>query len=244
MRIIGIIPARYAATRLPGKPLAPIAGAPMIRHVYEGARRSRAIERLIVATDDARIAEAVASFGGEAVMTSPEHPSGTDRIAEAARSLKLRDSDIVLNIQGDEPLVRPEMLEALCEAAEATDHMATIAFRTENPEDYRNPAVVKVVVDDTMRALYFSRSPIPHHRENPDAPGAPFWKHLGFYAYRQGFLQHITTLPPGRLETLEKLEQLRVLEAGFPILVAPSPHDSVGIDTPEDLERIRRIMGG
>jgi len=241
MQIVGIVPARYASTRFPGKPLALIGGKPMIQHVAERASRASRLSRLLVATDDPRILEAVKAFGGEALLTREDHPTGTDRLAEAATLLNLADDDIVVNIQGDEPLVEASMIDALIEALLSPPQcpMATLAFPSTSTEDYRSPHAVKVVVDTFGRALYFSRSPLPFHRDR-EAETPPFLKHLGFYAYRHRFLQSFTQLPPGRLEAVEKLEQLRALEHGHAIRVALSPRDTLGVDTPEDLDRLLR----
>jgi 3-deoxy-manno-octulosonate cytidylyltransferase (CMP-KDO synthetase) len=241
MKIVGIIPARYQSSRFPGKPLVEIHGKPMIQLVYERARQAEELDHLVVATDDQRILDAVRAFGGDALLTRRDHPSGTDRLAEASKILDLQHEDIVVNIQGDEPLVQPVMIQRMVEALkqQALDClMSTLAFESHDEADYRNPNVVKVVVDHRWRALYFSRSPLPFYRET----GAEFsfLKHLGFYAYRQEFLTFFTTLSPGRLENLEKLEQLRALEHGYSIRVALSPSDTVGIDTPEDLEQLVR----
>lgn len=239
MQIVGIIPARYDSSRYPGKPLADIHGKPMIQRVYERAFPDSGLDRLLVATDDVRIAHAVEAFGGESLMTSGEHPSGTDRLAEACRILDLSDRDIAVNIQGDEPLVQPAMIRRLVEALEKSPEcpMATLGYETSDEADYLNPNVVKIVTDRSLKALYFSRSSIPCRRDDSDEP-LVFMKHLGFYAYRQSFLQMFTRLSPGRLEQMEKLEQLRALEHGHSIQVALSPADTQGIDTPEDLERL------
>lgn len=239
MVVTGIIPARYGSSRFPGKPLAPIAGKPMIQHVYERSRIAEGLDRLVVATEDTRIADSVKRFGGESILTRPDHPSGTDRLAEAARILQLSDQDIVVNIQGDEPLVEPSMIQLLITALAGAPQcsMATLAYRSENEREYLNPNVVKVVVDASSRALYFSRAPIPCRRDVEDSP-LSFLKHLGFYAYRNSFLQIFTQLPPGRLESVEKLEQLRALENGYAIQVALSEMETIGVDTPEDLGRI------
>ncbi len=241
MKIIAIIPARYQSTRFPGKPLALIAGRPMIEHVYERSARSGALQRVVVATDDDRVARAVDSFGGEFVFTRADHLSGTDRIAEAARILQLDESDIIVNVQGDEPLVSGKMIEVLVGALKNSNGaaMATLAFPSESLEGYQDPHVVKVVVAMDGRALYFSRSPLPFMRD-PGNASISYLKHLGFYAYGNEFLQTFTQLPEGRLEAMEKLEQLRALEHGHPIVVAISPQDTHGVDTPEDLARIER----
>ncbi|MGD8531568.1 MAG: 3-deoxy-manno-octulosonate cytidylyltransferase [Syntrophobacterales bacterium] len=240
--VVGIIPARYDSKRLPGKPLILIHDQPMVQHVYQRAAQAATLERLVVATDDPRIQKAVAQFDGEALMTSREHPSGTDRVAEAARQLMLKDDAIVVNIQGDEPLLRAEMIDSLVQNLQKNIDvpMATLAYPDTDKNDLTDPGVVKVVLDSKGRALYFSRSPIPAVRDRSSLP--PYYKHLGFYAYRNGFLQEFTKLSPGVLEKLEKLEQLRALEHGFSISVVVTPFDSISVDTPEDLARVRKIM--
>ena len=241
-QIVGIIPARYDAKRLPGKPLALIQDRPMIQHVYERAAKAATLQRLVVATDDPRIERAVAKFGGEVLMTSRDHPSGTDRVAEASRQLMLQDDAIVINIQGDEPLVQAEMIDSLAQILqENTDvPMATLAYPETDRNDLPDPDVVKVVLDVKGQALYFSRSPIPAVRDEPSPP--PYYKHLGFYSYRNRFLQEFTKLSPGVLERLEKLEQLRALEHGFSISVVITSSDCISVDTAEDLARVRKIM--
>jgi 3-deoxy-manno-octulosonate cytidylyltransferase (CMP-KDO synthetase) len=237
MRAAVIIPARYASTRLPGKPLLRETGKFLIQHVYEQASRARRADAVVVATDDARIAEAVASFGGRAVMTSPDHASGTDRVAEAAAGL---DAPVVVNVQGDEPEIDPAVIDGLVDAVEGGALMATAAVRVASPEAYASPAVVKVVTDADGWALYFSRAPIPAGR---DAPPDGFLKHLGIYAYTRDFLRQVTAMPPSPLEQLEKLEQLRVLEAGHRIKVLPVDHDAAGIDTPEEYRAFVARLG-
>ena len=241
--VVGIIPARYDSKRLPGKPLVLIHDRPMIQHVYQRASQAATLARLVVATDDRRIQKAVAQFGGEALMTSHEHLSGTDRVAEAARQLMLEDDAIVINIQGDEPLLRAEMIDSLVGNLQENINvpMATLAYPQTAKDDFTDPGVTKVVLDARGRALYFSRSPIPAVRDGSSSP--PYCKHLGFYGYRNGFLQEFTRLSPGVLEKLEKLEQLRALEHGFSISVVISPFDSISVDTPEDLARVRKFMG-
>ncbi len=240
--VVGIIPARYEAKRLPGKPLALIQDRPMIQHVYERAARAASLQRLVVATDDSRIQQAVVSFDGEVLMTSGDHQSGTDRVAEAARQLMLSDHAIVVNIQGDEPLLRSEMIDSLVDTlkAKADVDMATLAHPGTDSNDFHDPAVVKAVLDSEGRALYFSRAPIPALTEASSA--LRYYKHLGFYGYRNGFLQEFTKLPQGVLERREKLEQLRALEHGFHISVVITPHDSVSVDTPEDLALVRNMV--
>jgi 3-deoxy-manno-octulosonate cytidylyltransferase (CMP-KDO synthetase) len=239
--IVGVIPARFASTRLPGKPLLSDTGRPLIQHVIEAARRARSLDRIIVATDDRRIAEAVASFGGEAVMTRADHATGTDRVAEVAA--RLRGARIIVNLQGDEPEVSGEALDRVVALLEGDPEapMATLATAIRDEAIYRDPACVKVVCSARGRALYFSRSPIPCHRDGlPDPASSPrpiAYLHLGLYAYRREFLLSIGSLPPSPLEAAEKLEQLRVLDAGYPIAVGIVEEASVGIDTPEEYRR-------
>lgn len=245
MKIIGIIPSRYASTRLPAKSLADIHGKPMVQHVYERANASKLITRVIVATDDERIASAVTAFGGEAVMTSRDIQSGSDRIAKASEGL---DADLIVNIQGDEPLIDPGMIDdtirLLADDAQAV--CGTAISKIHDAGELSNPNVVKVVVDDEMTALYFSRSPIPFVRDAADItawPGqTPCYKHFGLYVYRSAFLRRFTTWAPGVLERAEKLEQLRILEHGFRIKCALTSAESVSVDTPEDLEKVRTIV--
>jgi len=243
MKIYAVIPARYDSTRFPGKPLAPLAGKPMIQWVVERTRETPELDDVLVATDDERIAGCVRSFGGRAILTRTDHASGTDRLAEAAQRAGFQDDDLLVNVQGDEPLVEPSMIRALVTALTETEAfpMATLAVESEAHQDFFNPNAVKVVMDRSGRALYFSRSPIPYRRDGDPRP-ARFFKHLGFYAYRKRFLLQFTQLPPGILERTEKLEQLRALEYGYPIRVAISPVETHGVDTPEDLERLERFL--
>jgi 3-deoxy-manno-octulosonate cytidylyltransferase (CMP-KDO synthetase) len=233
--IVALIPARFDSTRFPGKALADIAGRPMIEHVYRRAASAPSVDAVVVATDDARIAAAVETFGGIVRMTRRSHRSGTDRLAEVAEDLAC---DIVVNVQGDEPLVAPEMIEEALEpfAADSALMMTTLRRRITEDADYTDPNVVKVVVDADGNALYFSRAPIPFHR---DAPRGPAWKHVGLYGYRRAFLLAYARLQPTPLETAESLEQLRALEHGFRIRTVETRYDSIGVDTPEDLERVR-----
>jgi 3-deoxy-manno-octulosonate cytidylyltransferase (CMP-KDO synthetase) len=225
--VVGVIPARYASTRLPGKPLLNETGKYLIQHVYEQARRCPALARVLVATDDERIAGAVRSFGGEAVLTSPHHPSGTDRVAEAVRDL---DCARVINIQGDEPEIEPDLITALIGLLDDAD-MATLATPFEDPADALSASRVKVVVDRHHNALYFSRARIPH--ANGTAP--PALLHLGIYGYAKSFLLRFVTLDRTMLEQAERLEQLRALEHGYRIRVGIVPWNSPGgIDTPAD----------
>jgi 3-deoxy-manno-octulosonate cytidylyltransferase (CMP-KDO synthetase) len=238
MRTAIVIPARYASTRLPAKALLRETGKYLVQHVYEQARRVRDVETVIVATDDGRIVSAVESFGGRAVLTRNDHPSGTDRVAEVARSL---DVDIVINLQGDEPLVDPASLELLADLLrnDPLAEMATLAMPIADEETYRNPNCVKVVCGEGNRALYFSRSPIPHVRDGHPEFGRSthFRHHLGLYAYRRTALLTLSALPPHPLEQLEKLEQLRALAQGWTIRVGVIAHAGRGVDTPADYER-------
>jgi 3-deoxy-manno-octulosonate cytidylyltransferase (CMP-KDO synthetase) len=236
MAIVGIIPARYASTRLPGKPLLADTGRPLIAHVMDAAKRATRLTRIIVATDDPRIFEAVRSHGGEAIMTRADHPSGTDRIAEVAAAIP--DAEIIVNLQGDEPEVAGSTLDLVAQLLidDPTLPMATIATPIRDAAVYNDPSCVKVVRSLSGRALYFSRSPIPFIRDGGFQGSAAFL-HLGLYAYRRDLLLSLAKLPPSPLEVLEKLEQLRVLEAGYPIAVGIVDETSVGIDTPEDYRR-------
>lgn len=242
MKCYAIIPCRYDSTRFRGKPIISVNGRPLVRWVYEGIGKSRLVDDVFIATDDKRIEEVCQGFGAKVIMTRRDHPSGTDRIAEAASELGCTDNDIVVNVQGDEPLVTGEMVDLLIEALTKNPEvpMATLAFPSQSLEDFLDPNVVKVVFDQGGRALYFSRSPIPFNRDRDEH--FRFWKHQGFYAYRFGFVRKFVCWAPSELERREKLEQLRVLEHGAPILVVPSPKDTIGVDTPEDLERIRNYL--
>jgi 3-deoxy-manno-octulosonate cytidylyltransferase (CMP-KDO synthetase) len=229
-----IIPARMGSTRFPGKMLADKTGKPLIQHVYEAVRRAKTLDRIIVATDDARIQAAVERFGGEAVMTSPTHPNGTSRLAEAADKLGLPDGALVANIQGDEPEIEPAAIDAATDLARRDVDVATVASPFMPGEDPANSNIVKVVCRADGTALYFSRSLIPHHRTG--GTPVPHLKHVGLYAYRAGFLRQYVKLAPTPLEQSEMLEQLRVLEHGFKIGVAVVPCKTQGIDTPEQYE--------
>ncbi len=237
MKQVIIIPARYRSTRFPGKPLVQLWGKPLIQHVYERALKS-GLQEVYVATDDKRIFDTVVNFGGKAIMTSHQ-PSGTDRVAEAANILGLDEEDIVINLQGDQPLFPEEYFSLLVKPLLLYEDisMATLAVPIQTKQDLENPNKVKVVMDKRGRALYFSRSPIPYFR----APGKepPYYKHIGVYAYRKGFLDIFVRLAPGVLEEAEKLEQLRALENGYLIAVTLVPRDYPEVDTPEDLEYIK-----
>jgi 3-deoxy-manno-octulosonate cytidylyltransferase (CMP-KDO synthetase) len=238
-RIIAVIPARYQSTRLPGKPLALIGGVTMIEQVHRRAVEARTVQAVLVATDDARVAEAVDRFGGMAVMTRADHVSGTDRLAEVARALR---ADVIVNLQGDEPMMPAESIDAVVSLV--LNHpdlpMATLRRRVHDRAELENPSLVKVVVDGSGAALYFSRAPIPFTRPGAEPPTC--WGHLGIYGYRREFLLKIATLPPTPLERSEGLEQLRVLEHGFRIGTVETTADTIGVDTPEDLERVRTVF--
>jgi len=236
MKTAIIIPARYASSRLPAKPLLRESGKYLIQHVYERACESNA-DVAIVATDDARIFDAVKSFGGNVAMTRDDHPSGTDRVAEVAEKL---DADIIVNLQGDEPMIEPATLDMLAKLLEKDpeSRMATLATPIRSADLFRDPNCVKVVCDKQGRALYFSRSPIPYVRDGtPDFSSGQFLQHLGLYAYRRDFLLKLATLPPEPMEAIEKLEQLRVLALGYRIQVGVVPHAHRGVDTPADYQR-------
>ncbi len=239
--IVAIIPARYASTRFPGKPLADLWGKPLIQHVWERARCAESVGRVLIATDDERIAGAARGFGAEVVMTRADHPSGTDRIAEAAAGL---EAEIVVNLQGDEPLIEPAAIEAAVRPLQEDPAlpMSTLCCPIETLEELANPNVVKVVCDRRGYALYFSRLPIPFVRDK--GAGVERFRHIGLYAYRRDFLLAFAQLPPTPLEQAEKLEQLRALEHGHRIRVVPVDHLSPGVDTPEELERLRAAGAG
>lgn len=239
MKVLCVIPARYASTRLPGKPLSMIAGKPMIQHVYERACQAQMPDEVIVATDNELVEKAVAAFGGKAVMTSPDHPSGTDRLAEVA--LMYPDVDVIVNVQGDEPMIPPEVIDNLAKAfeADAELNMATMKVAMDEA-DYDNPAAVKVVTDLNGYALYFSRSLMPYPRNKPE--GYKVYKHVGIYAYRRNFLLKYAALQPTPLEKAESLEQLRALENGYKIKVLESAFKGIGVDTPEDLAAVNELF--
>ncbi|MBL7071159.1 MAG: 3-deoxy-manno-octulosonate cytidylyltransferase [Candidatus Omnitrophica bacterium] len=239
MKIIGIIPARFQSTRFAGKVLADLGGKPVVRHVWESAKRSKMLDDLVIAADDERIIKEAQGFDAKVVYTSPDQPSGTDRLAEVVNPM---DVDIVINIQGDEPMVRPEMIDELARAIldEKNIKIATLAKKMDWTEEIRNPNTVKVVIDKNGFALYFSRSVIPYRRFETTPV---FYKHLGLYAYTKDFLFEFVNLPKSNLEMTEGLEQLRALESGYRIKVVETKFDTIGIDTPEDLEKARQVMG-
>lgn len=243
MRILGIIPARYASSRLPGKALKLIGDKSMIRHVYEQCIRAGSLEKVIVATDHPDIEREVRSFGGEVMLTSEDHPSGTDRCEEVAEK-EGNGFDFVINIQGDEPFIDPEQIDLLAKTCTPQTELATLVRRIEDLGDLFNRNVVKVVLTLDGRALYFSRSAIPAFRDLPETRWLqehPYWRHIGMYAYRTDILKEITRLPLGVLEQAESLEQLRWLENGYQVFTAETDHQATGIDTPEDLERVRKM---
>jgi 3-deoxy-manno-octulosonate cytidylyltransferase (CMP-KDO synthetase) len=280
IRAVAIIPARYASTRFPGKLLADLAGKPLVEHVYRRTAACRALSASMVATDDERVAAAVRSFGGLVRMTSPGHQTGTDRLAEVARTL---DCDLIVNVQGDEPLIDPAMIEQALRpfAADSSLVMSTLRRRFDDPSEASDPHVVKVVVDRQGFALYFSRAAIPYlrgsgvggrgsegnpqslipnpqpasakatawpPRSSPDAAASEggarvdLYKHIGLYVYRRDFLLTLARLEPTPLERAEALEQLRALEHGYRIMAVETAYDAIGVDTPEDLERVRRLL--
>lgn len=237
MKAVAIIPARLASTRLPRKPLRELNGKPMIQHVYEAARSAEGLADVIVATDAPEIMQLCDSHGWHAQLTSPQHRSGTDRVHEVASAL---DAEVFINVQGDEPLTRPEHLTALLALMHDPGIMVGTLMVVCLPDDIANPNAVKVVADVNGRALYFSRATIPHDRDRTGA--VPYFKHLGFYAYRKTALDRFVTLPESDLERAERLEQLRFLQNGIPIYVAETPFDTVGVDTEEDVRRVEVML--
>ncbi len=249
MQIVAIIPARYSSTRFPGKPLADLAGKPMIQHVYEQTMKASLVTRAIVATDDTRIADAIHQIGGEAIMTKTTHETGTDRLAEVANGL---EADLVVNVQGDEPLITPAMIDEAVEPFINNKElkMGTLKTRVKCLHDFLSPNVVKVVTDNAGYALYFSRSPLPFFRDKwQDLKDDAFasgrllcYKHIGLYVYQRDFLIKYAEMPQTFLEISEKLEQLRALENGIRIRVVETDFDSIGVDTPEDLNKAKEKL--
>ena len=243
MGVLAVIPARYGSVRFPGKPLASLNGKPMIQHVYEQVAHAKRVDEVVVATDDQRIMDAVERFEGRALMTSPKARSGTDRVAEVART---REAQVVINVQGDEPLIQPDMVDQLADylARHAAVPMASLMTKLERSEDLASPNVVKVVVDRDGFALYFSRSPIPFERTNAPTHQRTnqCWKHLGIYGYQRHFLLQFPHLEPTPLEQAEQLEQLRALEHGHRIKLLETAHDTIGVDTPADLKRVEQLL--
>jgi 3-deoxy-manno-octulosonate cytidylyltransferase (CMP-KDO synthetase) len=254
MKVVAIIPARSASTRFPGKVIAPILGKPMIQRVWERTKLAMAIDQVVVATDDERVGEVVMGFGGHVLMTSPDHMSGTERVAEAAGKL---EADVIINVQGDEPIINPESLLLVIGPFLQDDvvAMTSLKYPIATYSEFIDPNVVKVVCDDLDNAIYFSRSPIPCYRDG--RAGLKKWeeqgtrpkelkpvpmKHIGVYAYRSEFLQAVARFHRSELEEAEKLEQLRVLAWGFKIRMITTPHDAVSVDVPEDVAKVERIM--
>lgn len=253
MAAIVVIPARYDSTRFPGKPLALLKGKPLIQHVYEGCLGASLVKDVMVATDSEAILEKVLSFSGKAVMTSSKHLSGTDRVAEVASQL---DYDIIVNVQGDEPLINPQMIDDVVDLlSDSRADMGTLTKKIDNTEDIMDPNVVKIVFDKDNFALYFSRSPIPYHRELLGSIGFNvvvkkkslpddfvMYKHVGIYSYRKDVLLRLSSMRQTRLEEIERLEQLRALENGFKIKVKETIFETIGVDTPEDMERVEKWL--
>ncbi len=240
MSVIAVIPARYQSSRFPGKPLADINGKSMIHHVWDIASQVDCLSRVIIATDDDRIFNHVMGFGAEVMMTSKEHNNGTERIAEVVRKLPEK-FDVVINIQGDEPFLNPEQIESLCNIIDTKNYqIATLIKSTSDKEEIESPNVVKVVKSQNGKALYFSRYPIPYNRQN--IQDITYFKHIGMYAFKSDILQNLITLPISTIEKAESLEQLRWLDAGYSIGVGITEYDSIGIDTPEDLENAIRNL--
>lgn len=238
---VAIIPARYASTRLPGKPLITLCGKPMIQWVYERALQIPEVQRVLVATDDNRIVKAVKNFGGEAVLTPPEVSNGSERVGLLAQDI---DAGIVVNLQGDEPLISPTAVGNAIRELQNNPLLgvATLGFALQSQEEWMNPAVVKVLVDENMNAIYFSRAPLPYHREAVFSPLPRLFRHIGVYVYRKFFLMDFLQWPEGVLEAREKLEQLRILERGHPIKVVEADMFSPGVDTPEDIPYVEKLM--
>lgn len=240
-KVLAVIPARQASVRFPGKPLANIAGRPMIQHVVERVRQAESVDRIVVATDDEGIKKAVEGFGGEAILTRRDHRTGTDRVAEVAAHVA---AEIYVNVQGDEPLVDPGTIDALVAAMleDASAQIATPCSAISQTNDIMDPNIVKVVRDFDGNALYFSRAPIPWVRETSETAAVKHWKHLGLYAFRRDALLEFPTLPPGELERVEQLEQLRWIENGFHIAVVETEYDAVSVDVPADVARVEKLL--
>jgi 3-deoxy-manno-octulosonate cytidylyltransferase (CMP-KDO synthetase) len=242
MKKIIVIPARYASTRLPGKPLIDIGGKPLLQWAYEGACRSKLADGVLIATDDERIKNAALTFGAEAIMTDPDLPSGTDRVFAAIQG---RGDDLIINLQGDEPFIEPSIIDQLFSTMEKEGvEMATLCCPLTEEREYRDPNTVKVALDSSGFALYFSRSPIPYLRTPNSELQTPncLYKHIGIYAFTRSFLQRFVSMPKSPLEETESLEQLRVLENGYRIKAIVTDYNGFGIDTPEDLERARKLL--
>ena len=241
LNVVAVIPARYASTRLPGKPLAQIAGRPMIQHVVERVQLAQTVARAVVATDDERIKRAVEGFGGEALLTRADHRCGTDRVAEVAAHLP---AEIYVNIQGDEPLIDPGTIDAVVSEMleDESVQVATPCSAITEKNDIMDPNVTKVVRDFDGNALYFSHAPLPWVRDKDRVVAAKFWKHIGLYAFRRDALLEFPTLPPGELERIEQLEQLRWLENGFRIRVVETQYEALSVDVAEDIQRVEQVL--
>jgi 3-deoxy-manno-octulosonate cytidylyltransferase (CMP-KDO synthetase) len=240
-RVVVVIPARYGSTRLPGKPLVGLAGKLMIQHVFERAKKAQTVHRVLVATDDQRILEAVHAFGGEARMTRTDHRTGTERIAEVAAH---EEGEVFVNVQGDEPLIDPAAIDTAVAALleEPAAQIATVATTIRHAGDIMDPNVVKTVLDFDNYALYFSRAPVPWVRNTQQKLHVKYWKHLGLYVFQRDALLEYPTLPHGELEVIEQLEQLRWMENGWRIRVAEVAHDAVSVDVPEDVARVEKLL--
>ncbi|MFA4983759.1 MAG: 3-deoxy-manno-octulosonate cytidylyltransferase [Candidatus Omnitrophota bacterium] len=241
MNVIGVIPARYSSTRFNGKVLADLCGKPLLQHVWERAKEARLLDELMIACDDERVFQAASGFGAKTVMTAKAHACGTDRISEVVNPLDVR---IVINIQADEPLIHPTMIDALAQTLldDGSLSMATLMHKIDDTALIHDPHVVKVTVDKNGFALYFSRAPIPFCAPNSEVGTPDYYKHIGLYAYTKDFLFVYKNLPVSRLEQIERLEQLRVLQEGYRIKVIETKHDTIGVDTPEDLEKVRQYL--
>ena len=238
MDVIGVIPARYSSTRFQGKVLADILGKPMIQHVWERAKQALLLDDLIIACDDERVANAAGEFGAKVILTAKAHASGTDRIVEVVNPI---DVKIIINIQGDEPLIHPAMIDSIAQALldDSSISMATLMKKIEDPKDLNDRNVVKVVVDRNNFALYFSRASVPYHAQNSQEKSPVYYKHIGLYGYTKDFLFIYKNLPVSNLEKIECLEQLRVLEEGLRIKVIETKYETIGVDTPEDLRKVQ-----
>lgn len=241
MNVIGVIPARYSSSRFEGKVLQDILGKPMIQHVWEKAKQAKVLDEVIIACDDQRIADACAGFGAKVVLTAKAHTCGTDRIIEVINPLEVK---IVVNIQADEPLVQPIMIDSLARTLIDNEKisMASLIKKIENPEEINDPGVVKVVADKNNFALYFSRAAIPYYPLNSEISQPVYYKHIGLYSYTKDFLFIYKNLPVSRLEKTEKLEQLRVLDEGYKIKLIETKYETIGVDTPQDLEKLKEYM--
>jgi 3-deoxy-manno-octulosonate cytidylyltransferase (CMP-KDO synthetase) len=241
VNVLAVIPARYTSSRFPGKPFASIAGKPMIQHVVERVRRARRVSRVLVATDEPGVRDAVQGFGGEAVLTRRDHLTGTDRVAEVAAHIA---AEIYVNVQGDEPLIDPETIDGLVQALveDPGVQVASTAGMIVQPNDIMDPNITKVVRDFDGNALYFSHAPIPWVRDRSESVAARHWKHIGLYAFRREALLDFPTLPPGELERLEQLEQLRWLENGYRIRIVETEYDAISVDVPTDIDRVEKLL--